>query len=846
MISNQFTTKSFVLAIEQLQKKTDKKMYLTEEGFKALNDTKVQQYDKKIFPITVSLLCEFASYTKCTDVMEVLKELGVSLECLSQIPEDSFINTVNKLFKQRTHINVRNEIPQLDISIQTSNPDEISLIEKFNYLLIEGNKKLKIIDSLLQDLNQNIGVDDLSTSKELYEVFNYLMDKLIPKLYSINFLDADGESQEKNKLMENRRDQLYIKIYTLHQNAKKYRDYEGYRQIKIAEKEVKEFLNSLPDLESKILNFENVKFLDDIIYELTQYKKKIKVIKKNFNIHSTKLNDILDRELNRVNDYTNAINSILSSPCSHPYCSASRAKKLLKNKPIGTYLIRQNPLGGLVISFINKDGRLSHHDFKVFLDGKCTLNDKDLPQNFDAFVDQMLEGIPGIPLMNIPLEHSLAQFEWNVYNIPEDQMLKQAGNGGCFITSNSLGSYTLNIVQEKGFMSKKTKLKKYHVVVQNGVITCKIKGKDRIVPSLYDLITKELGLKYHILHKKEINKKSTVEEIYYQKLLPRMQESGKEWDKASRQIYQQLPKSIWFNKNGEMYQQIHKKDFTTTEQYFVAGQDKHLRGEGGYKKIYDVVPKYIQAPSSEIVRASFINPSAEGVSENRNLLEKLKKEVNCRHLLIPNFVIYEKLNGLKVESQVMPSMVGDLHDAIKHDKLSYIGKLRAARDICQGLIDMHMEKWVHGDFKPKNILLASDDPDNPMAKISDFDFAKKISKRSKQIIKPGTYHYTDPSVMKSHAEGLNDAKLNDQFSFGATLYQLLTKSYLRTGEKSYDFHTSVKKHDLEKVRKFKHLDLRLQDIITKCCVGSNRGYHLRQILETLAILISEEEAGLNT
>jgi serine/threonine protein kinase len=43
-------------------------------------------------------------------------------------------------------------------------------------------------------------------------------------------------------------------------------------------------------------------------------------------------------------------------------------------------------------------------------------------------------------------------------------------------------------------------------------------------------------------------------------------------------------------------------------------------------------------------------------------------------------------------------------------------------DVVRGMISLHAQKIIHGDLKPKNILITSDFP--PRAKVCDFGFAK--------------------------------------------------------------------------------------------------------------------------
>jgi serine/threonine protein kinase len=98
--------------------------------------------------------------------------------------------------------------------------------------------------------------------------------------------------------------------------------------------------------------------------------------------------------------------------------------------------------------------------------------------------------------------------------------------------------------------------------------------------------------------------------------------------------------------------------------------------------------------------------------------------------------------------------------------------LKVYRHVARGLAAAHARKYVHGDVKPSNILLDTDD----FAYIADFGLARRMiedadeSEREELRRGGGTMYYTAPEVL---AGGRYDAR-SDQFSFFVALYQTLT------------------------------------------------------------------------
>ena len=94
------------------------------------------------------------------------------------------------------------------------------------------------------------------------------------------------------------------------------------------------------------------------------------------------------------------------------------------------------------------------------------------------------------------------------------------------------------------------------------------------------------------------------------------------------------------------------------------------------------------------------------------------------------------------------------------------------RGVARGLVAAHAANIVHGDIKPSNILLDTDD----FPRIADFGLAQRViedaaeSEQEGLRHRAGTLYYMAPEVLRG---GPNDA-LADQWSFCVSLCQTLT------------------------------------------------------------------------
>lgn len=125
---------------------------------------------------------------------------------------------------------------------------------------------------------------------------------------------------------------------------------------------------------------------------------------------------------------------------------------------------------------------------------------------------------------------------------------------------------------------------------------------------------------------------------------------------------------------------------------------------------------------------------------------------------------------------------------------------RYSSDVVHGLRFLHSHGVVHLDIKPANILVTSGDG----CKIADFgcslkvDPVREVSASGHQLLVGGTYTHRAPELLKG--EGVSPKA--DIFSFGITLWQLLTGEPPYTGDRehvlyavvAYDLRPSLQDH----------------------------------------------------
>ncbi|XP_029385284.1 proto-oncogene serine/threonine-protein kinase mos [Echeneis naucrates] len=112
--------------------------------------------------------------------------------------------------------------------------------------------------------------------------------------------------------------------------------------------------------------------------------------------------------------------------------------------------------------------------------------------------------------------------------------------------------------------------------------------------------------------------------------------------------------------------------------------------------------------------------------------------------------------------------------------------LRYSTDIAHGLRFLHSHSVVHLDIKPANVLVSGED----VCKIVDFGCSLKLDRGCEASAIGGTYTHRAPELLKG--EGVSPKA--DIFSFGITLWQLITREQPYTGDKHHVLYAVVAHH----------------------------------------------------
>ncbi|XP_077410613.1 proto-oncogene serine/threonine-protein kinase mos [Vanacampus margaritifer] len=215
-------------------------------------------------------------------------------------------------------------------------------------------------------------------------------------------------------------------------------------------------------------------------------------------------------------------------------------------------------------------------------------------------------------------------------------------------------------------------------------------------------------------------------------------------------------------------------------------------GSGGFGSVYKA--KYL----GEIVALKKVKKCTKNKLASR---QSFWAELNAAHLRHRNVV------RVIAATTCMPADFGD-ESSIGTIMMEYVGSrnlqqviyscvedalepdrwLGHSLDISRGLQFLHSHMIVHLDIKPANVLVSSEG----VCKIADFGCSVQLDKRQASDVFPlsntgGTYTHTAPELLKG--EGIT-AK-SDIFSFGITMWQLMTREQPYMGDRQYVLYAVV-------------------------------------------------------
>lgn len=192
-------------------------------------------------------------------------------------------------------------------------------------------------------------------------------------------------------------------------------------------------------------------------------------------------------------------------------------------------------------------------------------------------------------------------------------------------------------------------------------------------------------------------------------------------------------------------------------------------------------PRYIVYKSPRIT----FEPDGEPTSpQDRRALESVLTEVHALlHPPLRNHANVIDLLGVAWgsnhanPSHQLPVLVveygdrGTLADVqLKKDALSEQLKSKIALGIARGLQALHEENIVHGDLKPENIIMCTDDEKILTPKLADFGFAVIEASGTPDVVLAGTRTWRAPESYSRLAMSM--IKFTDIYSFGLVVWSI--------------------------------------------------------------------------
>jgi len=152
-----------------------------------------------------------------------------------------------------------------------------------------------------------------------------------------------------------------------------------------------------------------------------------------------------------------------------------------------------------------------------------------------------------------------------------------------------------------------------------------------------------------------------------------------------------------------------------------------------------------------------------------NTLSEGKKLIGYSHPNIIDIVWMGRVDGvfvIEMEYFIGGTLADELTDRGFKNPKTIHEVLKIFLEVLHGVKFLHEKNICHGDIKPQNILINSDN-----VKITDFGTSKFIENIFvKTVDAGGTWAYMAPEIAGSHIRGL----VSDIYSLGVLLYQLLT------------------------------------------------------------------------
>jgi serine/threonine protein kinase len=189
-------------------------------------------------------------------------------------------------------------------------------------------------------------------------------------------------------------------------------------------------------------------------------------------------------------------------------------------------------------------------------------------------------------------------------------------------------------------------------------------------------------------------------------------------------------------------------------------------GEGGMGVVY----KAEDTKLKRLVALKFLPSSImASEAEKTRFIHEAQAAAALNH---PNICTIYEINEIDEQAFIAMEFVEgqSLKEKIEDGPLKLDEALNIAMQVAEGLQAAHEKGITHRDIKPANVMITT----KGQAKIMDFGLAKLAGQKTrltKTGMTVGTLAYMSPEQI----QGLDADARSDIFSFGVTLYEMLTR-----------------------------------------------------------------------
>ena len=223
---------------------------------------------------------------------------------------------------------------------------------------------------------------------------------------------------------------------------------------------------------------------------------------------------------------------------------------------------------------------------------------------------------------------------------------------------------------------------------------------------------------------------------------------------------------------------------------------------------------------SEEDRQRFIREAATAAElEHHNIVRVLDLGFSPPHL----YYAMEYLQGQSLKNLIK-----------KHKRLPLASVIRVAVQVALALEHAREHSIVHRDIKPENILITSDG----MAKLTDFGLAKNfLGSGNSNLTRPGDGLGTLPFMPPEQIdEALYADHRSDIYSFGATIYNMLTGQPPFLGKTPLEYFDRIRNEEPQPISNFRKDVPKVIEVMVLKMLRKDPDRRYQQINEVLGML----------